>query len=537
MAYIKHKRVPAQRRPATMQHKPFVAPVGGWVSGANLAAAPPGTCQVCENFLPTTTGLKMRGGSQKYGRAATALPLESILTYIGGTTRKMFAGANGSVYDLTAPANPNVAPAAAFSGQTSNYYSFANMATVGGNYMTVVNGTDSLRLFDGATWTAITAVSAPAITGVVTSKLSHVNVYANRQWLVEGGTMTVHYLPVDSIAGAVGQLSLAGVFRRGGAVLFTATWSVSSGNGLGDRLVVASTEGEYAVYQGTNPSDAATWSLIGCYDGSPPMGKNACLKVGGDLLILTEIGIVPMSAIQNKDPAALAIAAISRDIQPDWTKDARARRTLPWEIVKWTSHNIAFITCPVTGDVNVTPPWCYAVNLETGKWAKITGWNTRCIGLHNDRVFFGTNDGTLIQTDITGSDDGALIYYTYIGQNEHLAGVGRYTTVQQARAIFRTKNEFNPQLSVATDYIPDLPTAPSAALASSAAGEWDVGLWDQALWDTGSQFYISTTQWVSIGRSGYAHAPQLQITSGSAASPSAELIMFEVTHDPGAIVV
>jgi hypothetical protein len=267
------------------------------------------------------------------------------------------------------------------------------------------------------------------------------------------------------------------------------------------------------------------------------MGKNAFLKVGGDLLILTDIGLIPLTVIISKDPAALALAAISRNIQPDWQKEARQRRGLPWEIVKWTSRNICYITCPVTADETVTPKMCFAVNLETGSWCKVTGWGTRCLVLHDDQVYFGTNDGTLVQADITGADEGAIIYYQYVGHMDHLGQIGRYKTVLQARAIFRTQNEFNPRVDVVTDYATYAPTYPDAAVVTSSPGEWDVGLWDVAKWDAGAEYYSALTRWVSIGRSGFAHAPVVLITSGSEAAPSAELVTVEVTYEPGGIVV
>lgn len=515
--------------------KSFLAPTGGWVTAANLAAGPDGAALVCENFLPTSTGLRMRGGSKKKATVAAAAPLECAMTYVGAQ-RKVFAAATGKVFDVTAPASPTAIPAPVISGQTSNYYSYLNFGTVGGNFMPIVNGTDFLQLFDGSTWQQVTAVSAPiAITGTPTNKLSHVGNYRNRLWFVEGGTMKAHYLPVDSIGGALKDVSLNGIFQRGGALLFTATWSMDAGNGLDDKIVFVSTEGEYAVYEG-DPDNANTWNKVGLYDAAPPLGKNAYLKVGGDLLILTDIGLIPMSQIQLKDPAALALAAISRNIQPDWERDARQRRQLPWEIVKWTSRNVAFITCPVTGDLSVTPPWCYAVNLETGKWSKVTGWNTRCFALHDDWVYFGTNDGTLIQAEITGADDGSPIYYTYVGQMEHLGAVGRTKTVRQARAIFRAKNEFSPQLSVAINYVVTLPAPPNAAVTAGDIGEWDNGLWDRAKWDAGAQFYTVTTDWVSIGQTGFVHAPIVQIVSGSSAAPSAELVTFDVTYELGTLV-
>src|SRR5690606_35566849 len=118
--------------------------------------------------------------------------------------------------------------------------------------------------------------------------------------------------------------------------------------------------------------------------------------------------------------------------------------------------------CPITGDVSITPPVCFAVNLETGAWSKVVGWDTRCFILHNDWVYFGRTDGALMQAEIGGFDDGELINYTYVGHMDHLGAIVAYKTVTQVRAIIRTLGEFNPSLSVTTDYSVVWPTYPSA---------------------------------------------------------------------------
>jgi len=538
MAFAGFKRIPAPRPGGRREpvHAPFMSPTGGWVTGANLASGPKGTALVLENFLPTATGLKMRKGSSTHGRASATEPLESAMTYIGGATRKLFAASNGGIFDLTTPVDPNTPPVASVSAQTSDYYSYVNVATPGGHYLMCANGTNNIQTFDGAAWAAlVSGVGAGELNGVASDKISHLNTYRNRVWMVETGSMNAWYLPTDSIAGTVGQVSLSGVFQKGGSLLFTATWSLDTGAGLDDKIVFVSSEGEVAVYQG-DPSDTA-FGLVGLYEASPPLGKNAWLKVGGDLLILTQIGIIPLSAIISKDPGALALAAVSRNIQPDWVKEAQLRSGLPWEIMKWSAENVAIVSCPVTSSVSATPPICFAVNLETGAWSKITGWNARCLVLHDDRAYFGTNDGRLVRMETGGSDDGNLIYYTYVGQFEHLAGVGRHTTVMQARAIFRAQNSFTPKIDVTTDYKIELPSYPDAADVPGGS-QWDAGLWDTALWDAGGTVTGTIqTRWTSVGRSGFSHAPVLQIVSGSAGAPVAELVMFEVTHQPGGLVV
>lgn len=541
MPYQGLRRVPAQRRAAVADQaksKPFPAPTGGWLSATNLANVPPGYAYRLENWFPTTTGIKLRAGSALYGtaKAANDKAVESLLTYIAGGARQLFAACNGSIFPFSSPSSPTTVPTPAVTGRTSNYYSFANFGTPGGNFMTCCNGTDNCLLYDGTSWEAQTGASAHAITGVSTALFSHVWVSQNRLWFVEKGSMRAWFLPVNSIAGAAQSVSLAGVFQKGGSLVLGATWAVNSGSGLVQLTVFISSEGEYAVYQGNDPTSSTAWSLVGVYLGSPPLGanQNAFMQAGGDLLILTYAGIVSMSDIQNKDPAALSISGITKNISPDWMTEQAARRTLPWEIIKWPSRNYAIVNCPVVSAG--TPAISFVVNLETGAWCKYTGWDTRCLALHNDQLYFGTNLGTIVSAEVTGADQGALYVSVFVGHMDHLGMIGRSKVVKQARATFRTLSSFIPQVSAATDYSVMLPTPPSAGAPDATSNAWDVALWDVATWDAAGSFYTVSTKWVTIGRSGYAHAPILQVTNGSPAAPSAELIMLEMTYEPGALV-
>src|SRR3546814_8798766 len=71
-------------------------------------------------------------------------------------------------------------------------------------------------------------------------------------------------LPIyaDSIGGPAEPFPLGGVFGLGGSLLFGSAWSIdsSSDSGLSEQNIFVSTEGEVAVYQGSDPGEAATWS-------------------------------------------------------------------------------------------------------------------------------------------------------------------------------------------------------------------------------------------------------------------------------------
>jgi len=196
-----YRRVPVPQR-QNYRDKTLPAPIMGLVLNENLASAKPGGARLLYNWRPTTSGIQMRGGSRLHA-TLDAAAVGAVMVYDSGSTRKLFAATPTFIYEVLAPADPEVAPSADISGQTSGAWSSALMTTTGGTFLVCVNGADSMQQYNGTTWTTITGVSSPAITGVTTSVLSHVWTYRNRLFFVDAGTMDAWYLPVDAIAGAV----------------------------------------------------------------------------------------------------------------------------------------------------------------------------------------------------------------------------------------------------------------------------------------------------------------------------------------------
>lgn len=606
------RQVPLQTATrAQSEARPIAAPILGWVSAQNLAGAKAGTAMVLDGWFPTTTGLRMLGGSFRHATLAEDLdePCESLMAYVG-TAEKLFASCDGSIFDVTSPADPEIPPSASVTGQTSDYYSHLNYSSAGGFFMYALNGTDDPKLFDGTNWYAVnelplvelpydgqttnftvgqtitggtsgatgviehmtdagatgvlwvrkasgtfqndeaittsggaavanipsgTTQLAPAITGVDTAKLVQGSVYRSRIWFVERDSANVWALPSDSIGGAAVQVSLSGVFRLGGVVLFTASWSLDAGDGLDDKLVVVSSKGEVAVYQGSDPADPDNWSLVGLYECPKPMGKNGFMRAGGDLVILTEQGAVPVSQILAKDPAALALAAISRAIQTDWVRESAARGTLPWEIVKWPGRAMTIVTNPKVSEAQQTQ--CFIVNSETGAWCRRPGWDMRCTVLHNGQVYFGTSDGRVMIADSGGNDDGEIYQCVAVLAWDHLKAPGYEKTIHSARGRFLAATPFNPLFSASVDYSINLPSQPNVASGVSSSSLWDVGLWDEMLWDDGTVSLPVNTEWVGIGMSGTVHAMQLQVTNGRTETPNVELVAFDLIYEVGELMV
>lgn len=524
-----------QPRPI-VEPKPLPAPIGGLVTAQNIGAMEPGTAIVLINYIPTRTGIRVRGGNVKYATVSNSGPVESLISYVGTTQRALFATADGSIFDITAVVDPNVIPTPDVTGQTSNYYAYMNFPVTGGNFLYAVNGSDDPQLYDGTSWQAVNNASAPFnITGVDPSLFSHVNTYRNRLYFVEVNSLLLWYLPVDSVGGAAASLSLSGIFQKGGSILFSATWSSESGaNAMEAYLVVMSTEGEVAVFTGSFPG-ASDWSFVNVYDISKPLGMNGWFRAGGDIIIDTEMGEVPVSAARMKDPAALGLDAISAKIEPDWKRAARERSGIPWETVKVDDLDIWYVNVPVVSQGQET--LTFVGNLKTGARSIYTGWDTRCLAVYNRQPYFGANDGTVRLAEVGGTDNGM----PYVAQAafawDHLGSPGYQKSMVQAKAVFQSAKPFAFRLSASTNYNQAFPNPPNAIPDGDPDSVWGIGLWNEATWDSGLELTNRTTLQRSIGVSGEVFSMEVQVPVNSVNTPRIELVMVLHTSSLGGYAV
>ncbi len=507
------------KSPATATTLP--APIKGWWLSSNLATPEPASARLLDNWVCTTTGIRARGGKSLYATLDGAVT--SLFTYRSGAIEKLFAATGTKIFDVTSVGSPTVVPASSITGQTSGIYSTVQFGTAGGDFLIIANGTDSVRNFDGTTWTT------PGITAVTSSTLSAVWTFASRVFFVEKGTQSAWYLPVDSIAGAAVEFSLSGIFGKGGTLLFGAKWSLDAGDGLDDKCVFVSSEGEVAIYEGTNPSSAADWRKVGIYQMPKPMGRKAFIQAGGDLLIATDVGLIPISAAIKTDIGAIESAAVSAPITPYWQERSRELSATEWEIIKSPSANIMVVSQP-----DSATPTCLVVGLQTGAWSRFTGWDTQCMALSADVGYFGSADSLIYQMEVGGSDNGALYTCAYLGQPESLGAPGQQKTVLQARPVLLQSTVSDPQLTFQVDCNETLSGQPSSA-TTGASSAWDGALWDVDVWDSVGSSSISAT-WVAIGRTGYVVAPELQVTYGVTPTPDLALVAIDVQYTVGAVV-
>lgn len=503
----------------------FAAPVRGWVEDVNLALADPTAALVLDNWFPLNETIRLRGGAAKVATVGSD-PVLSFIPFVSGQTSRLFAATDAAVFDISG-FDPDTAPTAEFSGMTSGRWSWLQTSTAAGEFILAFNGADDGRLYTGAsdTWAAINAASSPAITGVATADVTHVWSYASRVWMVEGGTQSAWYLPAVNIAGAATEFFLGAVFREGGNLLFGFSWSADSGDGPTDRCVFVSETGEVVVYQGSDPESLASWGIVGRYSlGGAPIGTSV-IRTGGDVLIATEAGLVPMSSVVSRTPEELSLAALSRPIWRSWQRAASTRVSgKPFMLARWNLEGMGLVGVPHRSET-------FVINLRTNAWARFTGWDVQALGVYGNAFYFADAAGSVFRGESGGADDG--LPYTGRAQwmPSHMGQPGQTKVFTTARGTFRHLTDFVAKLSSETDYGRDFPTAPSAALIdASSEAIWDVGSWDVMKWDVSSlSEYRKTkrTRWRSINRSGVSFSPQVQVTSGSLLRPDVELIALE----------
>lgn len=522
-------------KPRTAKPSSFPAPVGGWIKNTNLATPgaklPDGSsvngAYQLDNWWPTATGVRMRGGSQLFatvtgGGSGT---VSALFSYVNGNNRKLFAATAGALWDITAGGTIGVTAA----GATSAAWSVQQFATSGGVFLRAVNGADTPLVYDGTSWATTPAITG---TGLTPSNLSHVWEFSRRLFFIDKNTLNAWYLPADSIGGAAVQLPLGGVFKLGGALLFGATWSIETGNGLQQQCVFVTTEGECAVYQGTDPSTASTWNKVGVYRIGKPLGPKALIAAGGDLVIATNVGFVPLSQAVMRDYAALSPIAISYKIETAWNDTVSTRGNSGWAAELWPTKQLVLVVPPAStsGDQQ----FVLGANARTGGWGRALGWDARCLALFNDRMFFGSTNGTIVECEVTGADQGTPYTATCVSLFDPLKAPASLKTCLMMRAVIKAPAEITPQLSLQADYVVSLPTAPADA-GLPTGSVWGSAVWGSSSWGAPVDLAVFKT-WQSVGGSGYSVAPGVQITSGSIVSPQVELVQVDMTYDQGDIV-
>lgn len=499
----------AMGQAVTSQPVTFPAPRNGLVTATDMASQTPGSATVLRNFFPTLVGCKIRGGSQKRGLVADRGDIKSAFKYKYGATEKLFVATNTAIYNVSSPAAPPTTTAADVAGLAGGDWCTFQHTNAGAANLICLNGANDRRIYNGTSWT-----TSPAITFTDSTTMSQLNygwLFKNRQFFLKNATLDAYYLPVNGMGGAASLFPLGGVMKRGGSLMTGFSWSLESGDGLSDMCVFVSTEGEVAVYAGSDPSDANNFALKGVYQIGKPLGKNAWIRAGADILIATSDGLTPISQVFQRDRQALSLVSVSRPIEDDWKRAANATGG-GWTLKQWPEQNLVFVVFP---ENTVVIDTTFVLNVLTGRWSTITNWQALCYETLQGGLFFGSIDGYVWQGDTGGTDGGLTFSATYLSQFAPAGQFGQRATGTMAHMYFRGKSRPKVRLFAKADFDKTTPNFSGVTLGNTTSAEWDVGLWDVAMWDSVSELMRYDFR-QNVRASGDMLAVGCVITSGGA---------------------
>lgn len=394
-----------------------------------------------------------------------------------------------------------------------------NTITVAGAVPAEFNGTYRVTV-TGATTLTYTMATAPSgnastvgtytvkyfITGENSEDFATVNLFKERLYFVIKDSLDFCYLPVDSINGAVTKFPLGGIFKNGGYLQAMGTWTIDAGYGVDDLAAFVTSNGEVAVYKGSDPSDPNDWSLVGIWNIGQTFNRKCMFKYGGDLLVLTEGGLVPLSAgLQSTrlDPRVNITDKIFYAISQ---ATSLYSNFYGWQINYFAKNNMLILNVPVIGGSEQ-----YVMHNITKSWARFTNISANCWELSGDNMYFG-GDGFVGKFYDTNADAGANIKGFVQQAYSYFDSRGQQKRFTMVRPILQTDNGVPTVLcGISTDFeTVDLTNQISFNPNILDIGIWDTADWDDANWGGG---LVTTKIWQGVTGIGYAGSISLNVVS------------------------
>ena len=495
------------------------APVGGWNARDAIGDMKPLDAVVLQNFWPGTNSVILRNG---YSQFATGISgqVETLMAYYGGAAATFFAAAGTKIYDVTAG---GAVGAASLSSLTNARWQHINFTTAAASYLVAVNGADKMRVWDGSAWHKDGDGAPYDVTGVDTATCVGIVAFKNRVWLVKTGTLKAWYLPINAIGGAATGLDMSTIAQDGGYIMAAMAWTLDAGYGVDDNLAFITSAGEVILWRLTDPTTPSGIALIGVFSIGAPIGRRCWLKYGGDLLIVTQDGVVPMSAEIQSSRMNPRVSITDKIQYAVSAAVASYGSTFGWQLLSYPKGNQLYLNVPVAAGSQQQ----YVQNNITRQWCNFTGWAANCWELFNDDPYFGGN-GFVGKAWSGTTDNGASVSGLAI-QAFSRPGGSRQKQCKMVR--FHLASDGAPALygNVNVDYDT---SDNSAALTVSAPGYalWDAGVWDAGIWGSG---VVPNAEWQGATGVGYAFAPFLK---SAANGIQLQWMATDMVFEPGGVL-
>lgn len=531
-----------RRAAATKTHTihTMPAPNKGLDVTQQLVGSDPLTAIRLENLIPRVFGCELRRG---YSRHVSNLDGEvrTLMPYISPSgTKALFAGTSaGSIYDVTTAAPSSTVPTplvdAEAIGTIPGQWSYVNFTNDFGSYLLACSAGTGYWIYEpSAGWTKVLeGTAAGDIEGTDPIDFDFVFVWKARVWFLAAGSSTAWYLPVNQITGKVTSFNFGPVLPNGGALCFGTNWTVDGGEGIDDKIVLASYEGDIVIYSGTDPDEASTFQMDGrWFVGHFPAGRRSFARFSSDLMMLSERGLVFLTELL-RGKGFFENAQIAQRINPQITQLlSRSMDQKYWEVRFLPHEQLIIINVPTSITAFADEQVAYEVNTQA--FCNLTGMPMLTVEFFDRATysgdiygnvwlcFNGESDGKI--DDVPGKDlQGAVVSaFQPFGEGVRLK---RFLMV---RPSFIAKSAPAVKLTMNPDWSFKSPKgAPNFAPRLESA--WDIGQWDVSSWGgTDSSFAV----WVGVNGVGYYGALSMLVSG----APGTTFVSWQALVEPGGVL-
>lgn len=495
--------------PPSISSVQMPAPSGGMNTIAPGPQMPQGDCVLLKNMVSGELGLRVRSG-WRYHRASISgdfgfdpsQPIRGVYPFHG-------ANKDGSQDRLLTTFETGAAMLrpGGTGGNDVFLFSTVNDDSGRGQFVTISNGSLNFGIYcddangyynyDGG-WTSGTNL----IVGADATKFVFPCLFKRRLWFVEKDSSKAWYLDVGAYQGTPTAFNFGAQFKNGGSLVGLWNWTYDGGSGPDDRLVAISSNGDVVIYEGTDPDDADKFGIVGVWSvGGVVAGRDIATTIGGDVLIMSKSGLVPLSKLvvgafdSSQYPSA--------KIQNMYRRLAKAYGSYRgWSICIDPGDNVLLINIPSNGpDVGGMQ---LVMSIATGAWSQYVDLPLISMCVWRGELYFGGDLGYTGR--MTGYVDRAgsgvttfpelKINWSLITAFDGL-GTAKSKQVQNIRP-WVSSDSTSPEIEARALYNFNA-NEPSGDLIGVGGDEsrWDVAQWDSGLW--GGDATISSRTWGAEG--------------------------------------
>ena len=392
--------------------------------------------------------------------------------------------------------------------QAQTTYLAGNQVVNGGNVYTCATGGVSAvsggptgtgaGIADGtATWNYVGASSATVIGPSLgdqqagftldPANFAFVCVWKERLWFIEKDSTRAWYLPTKQLYGTATSFDFGAKMRAGGILVGLYNWSYDAGSGMDSLLVGISSGGDVVIYQGTDPSSANTFMSNGCWFlGGVPYGRHIATEHGGDLLVVSLLGVIPLSKLVVGQPIEEQSQYATAKVQNLFNVLASTYKTLQgWALHIHPEDNALLVLVP---SANGQATGQLAMSFATKGWSRYRGLPLLSAGVWNGQLYFGTPDGRVCINagyldGLTLADPNAYTPIQFYGLSAFSnLGNARQKQIQMIRPSVLSQSP-SPLIQCTAKYGYDMiEPAPPTGAASGQNGTWDNATWDSDVW-------------------------------------------------------